>query len=190
MTRPDHLDHGGRIVRLLDRAYDDPVVQLLVAETQQVYRERYGGPDETPIKAAEFTPPNGLFVLAYLGDEPAAIGGWRRRTGDPSTPLPGRHPAEIKRMFVRTHLRGLGLARAVLAHLESTAAAAGIDQLVLETGSRQPEAISLYQSSGYTPIAAFGIYAEEDGVVNLGKRLVPSSAQDPALQPAHRDPNG
>ncbi|MGH3368206.1 MAG: GNAT family N-acetyltransferase, partial [Nocardioidaceae bacterium] len=149
MTR---ADPHGHTLRLLDRRYDDPVVQLLVAETQQVYVERYGGPDETPMTAPEFAPPNGRFVLAYLDDEPAAIGGWRRRTAEVSSRLPGVSPAEIKRMFVRSHLRGLGLARAVLTYLESTAAAAGVDQLVLETGMRQPEAIALYQSSGYIPI--------------------------------------
>ena len=36
----------------------------------------------------------------------------------------------------------------------------GAEVLVLETGLRQPEAIALYESSGYTPIAKFGFYRD------------------------------
>jgi ribosomal protein S18 acetylase RimI-like enzyme len=46
----------------------------------------------------------------------------------------------------------------VLAELERAAAEAGRRRLVLETGTRQPEAIGLYTSSGYEPMPAFGAY--------------------------------
>ena len=46
---------------------------------------------------------------------------------------------------------GAGYGRAVLAELERTAAAAGRRRVVLETGTRQPEAIALYTSGGYSP---------------------------------------
>ena len=55
-------------------------------------------------------------------------------------------------MYVVPEHRGSGLARRILAELESTAAAAGHDLIVLETGLMQPEAIGLYESSGYLPI--------------------------------------
>ena len=32
------------------------------------------------------------------------------------------------------------------------------EAIVLESGLRQPEAIKLYESSGYTPIPSFGYY--------------------------------
>ena len=32
--------------------------------------------------------------------------------------------------------------------------------MILETGLRQPEAIALYESSGYTPIPSFGYYKD------------------------------
>jgi GNAT superfamily N-acetyltransferase len=167
VTLPDLTRPG---VQLLPTRYDDPVVRALVAEVQQVYVERYGGPDETPMGTEEFLPPHGHFVVAYLDGEPAAMGGWRLRTGVPG--LPGARPAEIKRMFVRAHLRRRSLSRVVLAELESTARAAGVDWLVLETGDRQPEAIGLYRSSGYADVARFGLYACEGGSVYLGKPLV------------------
>jgi GNAT superfamily N-acetyltransferase len=158
-------------LELAPTSYDDAVVQAMVAEVQQVYVERYGGHDETPMQVEDFSPPRGHFVLARLDGEPAAMGGWRLRSGGAAAGLPGSRPAEIKRMFVRAHLRGRGLSRVVLAELEATACAAGVDWLVLETGDRQPEAVGLYRSAGYTDVAPFGLYADEDGSIYLGKRL-------------------
>ena len=43
-------------------AYDDPRVQRLVEAVQAEYVERYGGPDETPMDTAYFSPPQGRFV--------------------------------------------------------------------------------------------------------------------------------
>ena len=61
--------------------------------------------------------------------------------------------AEVKRMYVVPKGHGIGLARAMLDHLEETARAAGAEAMVLETGLRQPEAIALYVSAGYVAIA-------------------------------------
>jgi GNAT superfamily N-acetyltransferase len=69
--------------------------------------------------------------------------------------------AEIKRMFTRPDARGRGVARAVLERLEEEARARGIAVLRLETGTMQPEAQRLYESSGYEPIPPFGAYAGE-----------------------------
>lgn len=151
--------------------YDDPVVRELVEEVQQVYVERYGGPDDTPMAAEQFAPPHGHFVVGYVDARPCAMGGWRLRTDGADLGLPGDRPAEIKRMFVRSQLRGRGLARALLTELEGTARTAGVDWLVLETGLRQPEAIGLYLSAGYEQVNGFGLYADEAGSVYLGKRL-------------------
>ncbi len=84
---------------------------------------------------------------------------WRRRT---DVVVGGTwRTAEIKRMYVVSHVRRTGLARAMLAHLEATARAAGAEAMVLETGLRQPEAITLYESAGYTPVPGFGFYKDE-----------------------------
>ncbi|MGH3317761.1 MAG: GNAT family N-acetyltransferase, partial [Nocardioidaceae bacterium] len=109
--------------------------------------------------------------LACLDGEPAAIGGWRLRSGARTAGLPGTRPAEVKRMFVRAAVRGRGIARAVLGALEASARAEGVDWLVLETGDRQPEAVALYRSAGYTEVTRFGLYACAEGSIYLGKRL-------------------
>jgi hypothetical protein len=46
--------------------------------------------------------------------------------------------------------------------------------MVLETGTAQPEAMALYESSGYTPIAGFGHYAWSPQNRCYAKRLVPA----------------
>ena len=152
-------------VRIEVRTYDHPDAVALIADVQQEYVVRYGEVDMTPVDPAEFAPPRGLFLVAYVDDEAAACGGWRAHGTGPAA------DTELKRMFVRPSFRGRGLARAVLAELERTAAAAGYTRVILETGQRQPEAIALYTSAGYTPVPAFGYYAEAPEAVHLGKSL-------------------
>ena len=159
--------------RVAVRPYGHPDVQLLVEGLQQLYVEIYGGRDESPIDAAEFEPPRGSFVVAYLpgaeadggaeaAEVPAAMGAWRL--------LPdGR--AELKRMFVLPEHRGRGLSRQVLGVLEESARASGVAWMVLETNTAHPEAIRLYESAGYRPIAAYGHYADEPETVSLGTLL-------------------
>ena len=125
----------------------------LVEEVQQEYVVRYGGRDETPLDPLMFEPPDGSFFVGYLGDEPVATAAWRRSGVEA---LGTTRTAEVKRMYVAPVARGRGLARQLLAHLEADAAGLGFEALVLETGTRQPEAMSLYESSGYTRIAGFG----------------------------------
>ncbi len=152
--------------------YHHPDAQRLVEQVQHEYVRIYGGRDEAPVDPAQFEPPAGLFVVAYDdGGEPAAVGGWRRHEPGGYGGLPGAAPAEIKRMYVAPSSRGRGVARAVLAHLESAARSAGVDWLVLETGQRQPAALGLYRSSGYVDVSHFGTYAKAPEAVHLGKRL-------------------
>jgi GNAT superfamily N-acetyltransferase len=153
-------------VRVVDYGHPDAVA--LVAAVQQVYVERYGGVDATPVQPAEFAPPSGLFLVGYLDRAPVTCGGWRLRAAGPG--LPGTD-AELKRMYVVAAVRGRGFARRLLTELERTAAEAGARRLVLETGTRQPEAIELYRSAGYQPIAGFGHYRDKSGSRYFGKRL-------------------
>lgn len=138
---------------------DHPDSLALIAEVQAFYTERYGDGDATPLRAGEFADPHGYFAVGYVDAVPVACGGWRAREGDEPGLRDG--DAEIKRMYVRAGHRGLGHARTVLAHLEATAAAAGRLRMVLETGTKQPEAIALYASEGYERAEGFGVYRDE-----------------------------
>lgn len=137
--------------------FDHPDAVALIDAVQQVYRERYGDEDLTPVDPADFAAPRGYFVVGYVGGVPVASGGWRARDGGDDPELRDGD-AEIKRMYVADAHRGRGHARTVLAALEHAAAAAGRRRAVLETGTRQPEAIALYSSTGYLPIRPFGVY--------------------------------
>ena len=163
-----HRD-GLSVLRLRPVRIDHPDALTLIADVQAEYVVRYGGPDATPIDVHMFDPPGGAFFVGYLGDVPVAMGGWKRRSD--IAPLGRVRPAEVKRMYVAPAGRRNGFARVVLAHLEDTARARGADVMVLETGTAQPEAIALYESSGYQPVEKFGHYAWSPQSRCYGKRL-------------------
>jgi GNAT superfamily N-acetyltransferase len=137
--------------------FGHPDALLMVEAVQEEYVVRYGGRDETPLDPAMFDPPLGSFWVGYRDGVPVVSGAWRRR--DDVDALGTRRTAEVKRMYVAPGARGLGMARAMLAHLEESARDAGAEATVLETGLAQPEAIALYESSGYTRIENFGFYS-------------------------------
>jgi GNAT superfamily N-acetyltransferase len=155
-------------LRLVAVGYGHLDATRLIDDVQAEYVARYGGPDESPVDPLMFEPPHGTFLIGYADDAPVATGAWRRTALDA---LGTTLTAEIKRMYVAPGARGRGHARAVLAELERAAAEAGIEALVLETGLRQPEAIGLYASSGYTPIPGFGHYRDSPLSRCFAKRL-------------------
>jgi GNAT superfamily N-acetyltransferase len=157
-------------LRLQPVPYEHPDVAALEQAAQQFYVQIYGSPDETPFTTSDFTTPRGAFLVGYLDEEAVAMGGWRFRA--PGVPRVARRPAEIRRMFVRERVRGRGFARLVLAALEASAAAAGADWMLLETGQPQIAAVALYRSSGYVDVERFGHYAESEMALNLGRPLL------------------
>jgi GNAT superfamily N-acetyltransferase len=161
---------GSAGVALEETAYDDPGVQRLVETVQAEYVARYGGPDDSPIDPAAFAPPYGRFFVVLADGEPVAMGGWRLRPD--LVDLGADRAAEVKRMYVAPAARRTGLARLVLRRLEDSAREDGCDLLVLETGLKQPEAIELYESSGYVPVTPFGHYKDSPLSRYYGRRLV------------------
>lgn len=102
-------------------------------------------------------------VVAYRGELAVGCGAVKKYAED---------VAEIKRMFVLPEKRGQGIAGEVLVELERWARELGFAECILETGKKQPEAIRLYQKSGYTRIPNYGQY---EGVVNsvcMKKQLI------------------
>jgi GNAT superfamily N-acetyltransferase len=148
--------------------YGHPDAVRLVADVQAEYVVRYGSQDDSPVDPLEFEPPHGSFFVGYVGEVPVATGAWRRSTVEA---FGTTETCEIKRMYVVAAARGHGHARRMLAHLEESARAAGARALVLETGLKQPEAIALYESSGYLPIPGYGYYRGSALSRTLGKRL-------------------
>ena len=79
---------------------------------------------------------------------------------------------EVKRMYVLPELRNKGLASMILRELESWASELSFHRCVLETGKKQPEAISLYMQNGYVRISNYGQYAGVENSVCFEKNLI------------------
>jgi GNAT superfamily N-acetyltransferase len=168
-------------IELRPTPFTDPVSVRLIAEVQAEYGVRYGGPDEASIDPREFDAPDGMFLVAWQDGEPVGCGGWRRLGAD----WPGA--VEVKRMYVPVRARRRGIASALLAELERTAAAAGATRVLLETGTAQPEAVALYLRSGYEAAPGFGHYAGHPLSLSYGKKL---SAPAGAPVPGGKGQNG
>ena len=95
---------------------------------------------------AQLSPPGGLFIVGSTDTGPACCGGIKR-LDDVS--------CEFKKMYVVPELRGRGVARRLLAELESRAQALGYAIARLDTGPRQADARHLFESAGYTEITDF-----------------------------------
>jgi len=89
-------------------------------------------------------------VVAYEDDKPIGCGAIKEYNPD---------AMEIKRMYTSPEKRGKGIATKVLNELESWATEMYYKKCVLETGKRQPDAISLYKRNGYQLIPNYGQYA-------------------------------
>jgi ribosomal protein S18 acetylase RimI-like enzyme len=99
-----------------------------------------------PADDDDLRPPSGLLLVATCGPRPVGCGALK---------LHGKAAAEIKRMWVASSARGMGIGRRVLAELERHAASNGATAVRLETNRTLTEAISLYRSAGYAEVQAF-----------------------------------
>ena len=146
---------------LIQTTSEDPDFQRLVAELDAELAHRDG---EEHVFYHQYNGIAGLnrAVVVYLDGQAAGCGALKAF---------GRDALEIKRMYTRPSLRGRGVAGQVLRSLEQWAARDGFARCVLETGRRQPEAIALYEKSGYSRIANFGPYAGVANSLCFEKRL-------------------
>ena len=83
----------------------------------------------------------------------------------------GAEFGEIKRLYVHPRGRGQGVARKLLALLESRAMAANCTVFKLETGPYQAEALALYARAGYERRGPFGDYANDPLSVFMQKHI-------------------
>lgn len=131
---------------------------LLDAELAARYPGLYHDPFE--LTPRQVRAGHGVFLIAREGDEPIGCAALRRLD---------RVTGEIKRVYVLPSARGTRVGRRLLTELECHARQIGLSTLVLHTGVRQPEAIRLYQNSGFTPFAGFGKYTHTREGVCMAK---------------------
>ncbi|MEO6229152.1 MAG: GNAT family N-acetyltransferase [Ferruginibacter sp.] len=101
-------------------------------------------------------------VVCYSNDEPIGCGAFK-----PFEQV----QVEIKRMYVLPTFRGKGIGQLILTELEQWVSALNYQSCVLETGKKQPEAISLYQKAGYAFIENYGQYKNVANSVCMQKML-------------------
>ena len=79
--------------------------------------------------------------------------------------------AEIKRLYVPRAGRGRGLARALMAAVETRARAQGKQAIMAETGEVLAPAVALYRDLGFTVRGPFGDYPAHPASLFMEKRL-------------------
>jgi GNAT superfamily N-acetyltransferase len=147
---------------------NDPLASPLLDELSAEYGTRYGTSDEEEYNdlraypAAEFDPPGGVLIVAVSSGVPVAGGAFRRYD---------RSTAELKRMWTASGHRRRGYGKLVVAELERIALQRGYTRVYLTTGWRQPEAVALYLSTGYTPLYDPSLPADDIGVHPFEKQL-------------------
>ena len=136
------------------------LIEALNADT----RARYpvGAMHFFSLSVADTAPGTGAFLVAKLDGVWCGCGAVRRLDD-------GR--AELKRMYVAPSHRRLGVGGRVMTALLNEATSLGCTEIVLETGAGQPEALGLYRSFGFVPIACWGEYvANEPESICMGLR--------------------
>ena len=124
-------------------APDDARAEAAIAAYLAELAERF--PQGFDVDTAQPAPLD-LCVLASRGGEVVGVGGLM---------LKGEGLGEVKRMWVAPTARGRGLGRRLLAALEEVASERGCTVLRLDTNEVLPEAIRLYETSGYEAVAPF-----------------------------------
>jgi len=143
---------------------DQPEAEVLTAELHQEGLDRYEEEHaESPVGPHDLSgAAGGVFLLARIEGRPVGCGALRRHDDD---------TAEVKRMYVVPDARRRGVARVVLAALEAQAGRLGYRTIVLETGVRQPEAVALYESHGYSRRPAYDSHTDHPLSICMTKRL-------------------
>jgi len=77
--------------------------------------------------------------------------------------------AEVKRVYVSLENRCRGVAKIIVKEIERLAIESNIKNIVLQTGSRQKAAVSLYKSMGYKLTENYGPYVNDSNSICMKK---------------------
>ena len=138
-------------VRIEPIPLEAPLAQEAVARYVAEIAERF--PAGFDPKPSEPHGAGGEYLVATSEGRPVAFGGFHPvpiAAGDARV-----QAAEIKRLWVDPTWRGAGLGARMLAEIESRARDLGLRRAVLDTNTRLPEAIGLYEKFGYRRIGRY-----------------------------------
>ena len=149
----------------VEPAYDklDTVKELFVeyqaAIGLDLSFQKFG--DELASLPGKYSLPHGRLYIASVDDSSAGCIALRA--------INKKH-CEMKRLYVRTPFRGLGIGRALAEKVIADAETMGYNRMLLDTLPSMPEAISLYRKLGFVEIEAY-CHNPYAGVVYLGLAL-------------------
>jgi GNAT superfamily N-acetyltransferase len=145
-------------------AWDDPRAQALRGEMDAEIGPRYADrledvPADVAARLGSALAVNAESIVSTIivrdaARSPVGHAALRDLGGDFADSL------EVKRVYVAPAARGTGVSRLLMAELERIAAEHGAQRLILQTGDRQPEAVTLYERIGYTRIPIYPPYLE------------------------------
>jgi DNA-binding MarR family transcriptional regulator/GNAT superfamily N-acetyltransferase len=157
-ARAHLVDAMGVVERLLtaglvDIGVEDPAsaaaqwcIRSYFAELDARFDAGFDPGQSISADADELREPAGLLIVARLRGAPIGCGALK---------FHGAEPAEIKRMWVASSARGLGIGRRILSELEERARQHRVRVLRLETNHSLTEAIALYRSAGFVEVDRF-----------------------------------
>lgn len=149
------------MLTILRTTSDNKDFQQLVGSLDKELWKRYGH-EQSQYDVHNKIENSKTIVIACVADEP--VGCACLKPVDLFT-------IEIKRMYVLLQHRGKGIAIAILNELESWAMELSYIKMILETGPKQPEAITLYRKCGFDLIENYGPYADMPQSICMGKVL-------------------
>jgi len=132
----------------------DALLDAYLDEREATFPSAQGSYSRKRTPAAEFTAPNGAFVVAFRveGDTelPVGCGGLRHIPDD------GQDVRfEVKHVYVSPEGRGQGVATALMDVLEQAARELGATSIVLDTNDSLVAAGAMYRSRGYQRVEPF-----------------------------------
>ena len=90
--------------------------------------------------------PEGALLIAHLDDQPVGMAALRRLDNE---------RCEMKRLFVRTEARGLGIGKRLAERIISEARVRGYREMVLDTLPVMTDAQRMYSELGFVDIAPY-----------------------------------
>jgi putative acetyltransferase len=148
----------------LDVRTESPLVpesRALIAAVRRRSRPCYSAEEIFSMNPEELAAPNAQFLVARMGGQ--AVGCIAL--------VDMLRYGELKRLFVDTAARGLGLGQRLVAEAEAAARDVGLKVLRFETGPELLPAVRLYRSLGYRERGPFGDYADLPCSLFMEKRL-------------------
>jgi GNAT superfamily N-acetyltransferase len=140
---------------------DNPDFHLLIKELDCDLEQR-NGDSQLQYNAYNKMDSISYVVIVYIGKEPVGCGAIREYSPD---------TMEVKRMFVSKMERKKGIASIILDELENWTKELGFKRCILETGTKLPEAIGLYEKKDYTRIPNYGQYECLESSVCFAKKI-------------------